>query len=183
MDVLIAGAGVGGLALARGLLADGHLGRARKADPGRPSCAPHLHDRQPATSVFPQLTERDREVLGLLAKQPDRPAPVLSPKTVAHHISNILAKLQPPDRAAAIIQARRARARRPPDASRARRIDQGSRGLGAGALAQIEQDSEDSAMVLVRVGQAELRQYRRDVRLDRPVGCRRSRRSRISVYS
>jgi DNA-binding NarL/FixJ family response regulator len=33
---------------------------------------------------------------------------VLSPKTVANNVSNILTKLQAPDRAAAIVQARRA---------------------------------------------------------------------------
>lgn len=61
---------------------------------------------------FPELTGREREVLGLLANgwQNGRIARrlALSPKTVANHVSNILAKLQAPDRAAAMIQARRA---------------------------------------------------------------------------
>lgn len=71
-----------------------------------------LTDPQPATSPFPQLTEREREILGLLANgwPNSRIARhlVLSPKTVANNVSNILTKLQAPDRAAAIVQARRA---------------------------------------------------------------------------
>ncbi|OPG13303.1 response regulator transcription factor [Microbispora sp. GKU 823] len=67
---------------------------------------------QPQNGPFPQLTEREREILALVANgwPNGRIARhlVLSPKTVANHISNILAKLQAPDRAAAIIQARRA---------------------------------------------------------------------------
>jgi DNA-binding NarL/FixJ family response regulator len=69
-------------------------------------------DPQPATGPFPQLTERELEVLGLLANgwPNSRIARhlVLSPKTVANNVSNILTKLQAPDRAAAIVQARRA---------------------------------------------------------------------------
>jgi DNA-binding NarL/FixJ family response regulator len=66
----------------------------------------------PATNPFPQLTDREREVLSLLANgwPNSRIARhlVLSPKTVANHVSNILTKLQAPDRAGAIVQARRA---------------------------------------------------------------------------
>ncbi|MEU6409123.1 response regulator transcription factor [Microbispora sp. NPDC046933] len=69
-------------------------------------------DPLPPSVPFPQLTEREREILALVANgwSNGRIARhlVLSPKTVANHISNILAKLQAPDRAAAIIQARRA---------------------------------------------------------------------------
>jgi len=69
-------------------------------------------DPPPATSPFPQLTDREREVLSLLANgwPNSRIARhlVLSPKTVANHVSNILTKLQAPDRATAIVQARRA---------------------------------------------------------------------------
>jgi DNA-binding NarL/FixJ family response regulator len=69
-------------------------------------------DPQPATGPFPQLTERELEILGLLANgwPNNRIARhlVLSPKTVANNVSNILTKLQAPDRATAIVQARRA---------------------------------------------------------------------------
>lgn len=69
-------------------------------------------DPQPATGPFPQLTQRELEVLDLLANgwPNGRIARhlVLSPKTVANNVSTILAKLQAPDRAAAIVQARRA---------------------------------------------------------------------------
>ena len=69
-------------------------------------------DPQPATGPFPLLTDREREILGLLANgwQNHRIARQLSlsPKTVANNVSNIIAKLQAPDRATAIIQARRA---------------------------------------------------------------------------
>jgi DNA-binding NarL/FixJ family response regulator len=69
-------------------------------------------DPQPATGPFPQLTNRERQVLDLLANgwPNSRIARhlVLSPNTVANNISTILTKLQAPDRAAAIVQARRA---------------------------------------------------------------------------
>jgi DNA-binding NarL/FixJ family response regulator len=69
-------------------------------------------DPQPATGPFPHLTEREREVLALVANGwPNTRIArhlVLSPKTVANNVSAILAKLQAPDRAAAIVQARRA---------------------------------------------------------------------------
>jgi DNA-binding NarL/FixJ family response regulator len=60
--------------------------------------------------VFPQLTGRERQVLDLLAQGRANSAIAarlsLSQKTVRNHVSNILAKLQVPDRAQAIIQAR-----------------------------------------------------------------------------
>lgn len=65
-----------------------------------------------ATGPFPGLTEREREILdlmaagrpnGQIARQLD-----LSPKTVANYASTIFAKLQVTDRAEAIIRAREA---------------------------------------------------------------------------
>jgi DNA-binding NarL/FixJ family response regulator len=60
--------------------------------------------------VFPQLTDREREVLELVAQGRANAAIAarltLSQKTVRNHVSNILAKLQVADRAQAIVQAR-----------------------------------------------------------------------------
>ena len=60
--------------------------------------------------VFPQLTEREREVLELVAQGRANAAIAarlcLSEKTVRNHVSNILTKLQVADRAQAIVQAR-----------------------------------------------------------------------------
>ena len=62
------------------------------------------------TPLFPELTEREREVLHLIAQgasNADIAARlVVSPKTVRNHITNILSKLQVHDRAEAIIRAR-----------------------------------------------------------------------------
>jgi DNA-binding NarL/FixJ family response regulator len=62
--------------------------------------------------VFPELTEREREILDLIARGLSNPEItkqlVLSPKTVRNHVSNILAKLQARDRSAAIVRAREA---------------------------------------------------------------------------
>ena len=62
--------------------------------------------------VFPELTEREREVLVLIAQGYANPAIAerlsLSPKTVRNHVSNIFSKLQVADRAQAIIRAREA---------------------------------------------------------------------------
>ncbi len=62
--------------------------------------------------VFPELTNREREILKLIAqgyKNPEIAAQlVLSPKTVRNHITNILSKLQVADRAEAILRAREA---------------------------------------------------------------------------
>jgi DNA-binding NarL/FixJ family response regulator len=62
--------------------------------------------------VFPELTQREREVLDLIARGLSNPditrQLVLSPKTVRNHVSNILAKLQARDRSAAIVRAREA---------------------------------------------------------------------------
>ena len=59
---------------------------------------------------FPQLTDREREVLDLVAAGQRNAAIAeelfLSPKTVANHISSIFAKLAVADRSAAIVRAR-----------------------------------------------------------------------------
>jgi DNA-binding NarL/FixJ family response regulator len=69
----------------------------------KPAAPPH---------PFPELTEREREILSLIAQ--GRPSTeiaarlVLSLKTVQNHVSNICGKLQVADRAQAIIRAREA---------------------------------------------------------------------------
>ena len=59
---------------------------------------------------FPQLTDREREVLDLVARGHDNLTIsrrlVLSPKTVRNVVSNVLTKLAVRDRAAAIVLAR-----------------------------------------------------------------------------
>ena len=59
---------------------------------------------------FPDLTDREREVLDQVARGLDNAAIArrlsLSPKTVRNHLSNILTKLQVVDRAQAIVRAR-----------------------------------------------------------------------------
>ena len=64
------------------------------------------------TEAFPELTDREREVLELLARGELNAAIArhlgLSPKTVRNHVSNIFAKLQVADRAQAVIRAREA---------------------------------------------------------------------------
>lgn len=61
---------------------------------------------------FPELTQREHEVLSLLAAGQNNAAIAtrlqLAPKTVRNHVSNILLKLQVSDRAQAIIRARTA---------------------------------------------------------------------------
>lgn len=63
-------------------------------------------------SVFPELTDREREILGLVAqgKSNEQIANhlTLSLKTIRNHVSSIFNKLQVPDRAAAIAKAREA---------------------------------------------------------------------------
>ena len=64
----------------------------------------------PAAVPFPQLTEREREVLDLIAAGRSNAqiaaALYLSPKTVRNNVSTILTKLQATDRPTMIIQAR-----------------------------------------------------------------------------
>jgi len=64
----------------------------------------------PAAQAFPELTEREREVLTLIAQGVSNKEIadklVISVKTVSNHITNIFSKLQVADRAQAIIRAR-----------------------------------------------------------------------------
>ncbi|MCO7273575.1 response regulator [Cellulosimicrobium cellulans] len=66
--------------------------------------------RAAARVPFPQLTDREREVLDLVAAGLDNASIsrrlVLSPKTVRNHVANVLAKLAVRDRSAAIVRAR-----------------------------------------------------------------------------
>lgn len=66
----------------------------------------------PGREAFPQLTEREREVLELLAQGRDNRgiarALVLSDKTVRNHVSNILTKLEVDSRGEAVVRARNA---------------------------------------------------------------------------
>lgn len=61
---------------------------------------------------FPELTDREREVLELIAQGRSNQEIAnrlhISPKTVSNHISNIFGKLQVADRAQAIVKARQA---------------------------------------------------------------------------
>ena len=63
-----------------------------------------------ASHAFPELTEREQEILALLAQHRTNPEIAqrlgLSPKTVRNHVSNIFSKLQVVDRAEAIMRAR-----------------------------------------------------------------------------
>lgn len=66
--------------------------------------------RTAGPTPFPDLTDREREVLDLVARGLDNATIArrltLSPKTVRNHLSNILTKLQVADRAQAIVRAR-----------------------------------------------------------------------------
>ena len=66
--------------------------------------------RSATASPFPQLTEREHEVLALLAAGRDNAAVAhrlgVTSKTVRNHVSNIITKLQVADRSGAIIRAR-----------------------------------------------------------------------------
>lgn len=81
-----------------------------------PGAAERLLERLSAPTstgvVFPQLTDRERDVLRLVASGRNNTAIAhslnLAPKTIANHVSNILTKLQIADRAQAIVAARRA---------------------------------------------------------------------------
>jgi len=69
-------------------------------------------DAPAQTHPFPELTEREREVLALLAQGLTNAAIAerlsLSVKTVRNRVSDIFSKLQVNDRASAVIKARRA---------------------------------------------------------------------------
>lgn len=64
------------------------------------------------SSAFPELTDREIEVLELIAQGHNNARIaeqlVISPKTVRNHVSNVLSKLQVADRAEAMIRARQA---------------------------------------------------------------------------
>jgi len=64
------------------------------------------------TVPFPELSEREREILALVAQHYTNieiaEQLTISPKTVRNHVSNIFTKLQVADRAQAIIRAREA---------------------------------------------------------------------------
>ncbi len=64
------------------------------------------------TSLFPELTESERNVLALMARGVNNEEIArqlsFSPKTVRNYISNIFSKLQVADRAQAIVKAREA---------------------------------------------------------------------------
>jgi DNA-binding NarL/FixJ family response regulator len=72
------------------------LAQVRRTTPARP---------------FPQLTDREFDVLELVAEGLDNAAIarrlVVSPKTVRNHVSNVMAKIHAPDRAGAIVLAHR----------------------------------------------------------------------------
>jgi DNA-binding NarL/FixJ family response regulator len=61
---------------------------------------------------FPELTDRERQVLELIARGRNNAAIadelVLSLKTVQNHVSNVFNKLQVVDRSGAVIKAREA---------------------------------------------------------------------------
>ena len=65
-----------------------------------------------AAKLFPELTDREREILNLIAAGENNSAIAarlfLSAKTVRNHVSNIFSKLQVADRAQAIVRARKA---------------------------------------------------------------------------
>lgn len=67
--------------------------------------------RGPAAPLFPELTNREREVLELIAQGENNASIArrlfLSPKTIRNHVSNIFSKLQVADRAQAIVRARK----------------------------------------------------------------------------
>jgi len=62
--------------------------------------------------AFPELTQREKEILALVAQHQTNPEIArrlqLSPKTIRNHVSNVFTKLQVADRAEAIIRAHQA---------------------------------------------------------------------------
>lgn len=68
--------------------------------------------RPAASQIFPELTDREREILALMTQHLTNPEIAerlaISQKTVRNQVSNILSKLQVVDRAQAIIRAREA---------------------------------------------------------------------------
>jgi len=72
----------------------------------------YFASNRPVTMAFPELTEREHEILGLIAhgRTNDQIAEqlVVSIKTVRNHVSTIFSKLQVADRAQAVVRAREA---------------------------------------------------------------------------
>jgi DNA-binding NarL/FixJ family response regulator len=70
------------------------------------------HQRDSSPAAFPSLTEREREVLSLIADGDDNASIAqrlqLSQKTVRNHVSNVFAKLQVAERREAAARARAA---------------------------------------------------------------------------
>ena len=70
------------------------------------------HTPRSAAEAFPELSEREREILELVARglsnQQIVDRLVISPKTVRNHVSNIFGKLEVRDRAEAVVRAREA---------------------------------------------------------------------------
>ena len=92
--------------------------RRRRARPGarrRPSPSWPRSAGRRRSRPFPQLTQREFDILELVAEGLDNHTIarrlVLSPKTVRNHVSNVFAKIQATDRPHAIVLARRARPR------------------------------------------------------------------------
>jgi DNA-binding NarL/FixJ family response regulator len=73
---------------------------------------PGQDPRTTAAGAFPNLTEREHEILSLIAEGYTNTAIAsrlyLSPKTVRNYVSNIFTKLQVADRSQAIVRAREA---------------------------------------------------------------------------
>lgn len=76
--------------------------------------------RRPSAAAFPQLTDRENEILDLLAEGLNNARIAarlqISDKTVRNHVSNVLTKLAVSDRAQAIVRAREAGLGREPHA-------------------------------------------------------------------
>ncbi len=72
--------------------------------------APRPAEAAAPAPAFPDLSERERDILALIAQGYTNPAIaerlILSPKTVRNHVSNIFGKLQVSNRAEAIVRAR-----------------------------------------------------------------------------
>src|SRR3989440_1970580 len=72
----------------------------------------YFASNRPVTMAFPELTDREHEILGLIAhgRTNDQIAEqlVVSIKTVRNHVSTIFSKLQVADRAQAVVRAREA---------------------------------------------------------------------------
>ena len=72
----------------------------------------YFANNRPVTTAFPELTEREHEILALIAhgrtNEQIAEQLVVSIKTVRNHVSTIFSKLQVADRAQAVVRAREA---------------------------------------------------------------------------